>query len=144
MEIFHKRYIQFSGAVIAFFGPVFSTGTREETKWPAQISLDILSWPIDGNMAYASNDIHFLSALTGGFLFGWGMTLFFLGTFVYKLAPDAVRKSVLYGLLSWFCLDSFGSYISGNASNVYFNIVVLLVLVGPLWRPASLSGDKRQ
>jgi hypothetical protein len=48
-----------------------------------------------------------------------------------------VRKSVVTGLLSWFLLDSAGSIASGNASNAIFNVVVLLIAVGPLWRPAG-------
>jgi hypothetical protein len=48
-----------------------------------------------------------------------------------------VRRTVLIGLLSWFCLDSAGSIASGNPSNAVFNVLVLLIAVGPLWRPAK-------
>jgi hypothetical protein len=41
------------------------------------------------------------------------------------------------GALAWFLLDSAGSILSGNASNALFNIVVLALAVGPLWRPAK-------
>ena len=41
------------------------------------------------------------------------------------------------GILAWFVLDSAGSIASGNASNAVFNIAVLLLAVGPLWRPAK-------
>jgi hypothetical protein len=44
----------------------------------------------------------------------------------------------LAGVLAWFVLDSTGSVLSGNASNAFFNVLVLLLAVGPLWRPASL------
>jgi hypothetical protein len=37
-------------------------------------------------------------------------------------------------------LDSAGSIASGNASNAFFNILVLLLAVGPLWRPAKAVG----
>jgi AcrR family transcriptional regulator len=33
--------------------------------------------------------------------------------------------------------DSSGSIASGNASNALFNVLVLLLAVGPLWRPAQ-------
>ena len=59
-----------------------------------------------------------------------------LSTHVYDHAPEAVRRSVLTGVLAWFVLDSAGSAASGNLSNVGFNVLVLLVAVGPLWRPA--------
>ena len=73
------------------------------------------------------------SALTGGFLLGWGVMVLLLRQWVFDAAPDAVRKAVLGGLIAWFLLDSTGSYASGNASNVIFNVLVLATLSGPLW-----------
>ncbi|OYU78604.1 MAG: hypothetical protein CFE32_00780, partial [Alphaproteobacteria bacterium PA3] len=50
-------------------------------------------------------------------------------------AREAVRRTALAGILTWFCLDSAGSIASGNPSNAVANILVLLIAVGPLWRP---------
>lgn len=99
--------------------------------------MDLLSWPIDGVTTWAHPDTHFLSALTGGFLLGWGVTIWVLSGAAYDAAPEAVRRGVLAGLLSWFFLDSAGSIASGNASNAVINVLVLLLAVGPLWRPAT-------
>lgn len=60
-----------------------------------------------------------------------------LAVLVYDKAPEEIRKAVLFGLLSWFVLDSAGSIASGNPSNALFNILVLLIGVGPLWIPAK-------
>jgi hypothetical protein len=102
----------------------------------ARLTLDILSWPLDGLQTFNSPDTRFLSALTGGFLFGWGVTIWCLSAWVYDAAPEAVRKTVLTGVLAWFVLDSAGSIASGTPSNALINIIVLLIAVGPLWRPA--------
>ena len=133
---FHKLWIKVTAVIVGSFGPVFFLGTMEGTLEPARLTLDLLSWPIDGATTYASPDTRFLSALTGGFLLGWGVMLWCLSTWVYDLAPEPVRRAVLVGVLSWFCLDSAGSIASGNASNALFNVLVLLAAVGPLWRPA--------
>jgi hypothetical protein len=109
------------------------------TAEPARLTLDLLSWPIDGATTYTSPDTQFLSALTGGFLMGWGVMIWCLSAWVYPHAPEAVRKTVMAGLLAWFFLDSAGSVASGNASNVVFNVIVLLVAAGPLWRPAKAA-----
>ena len=77
------------------------------------------------------------SALTGGFLLGWGVMIWLLSIWVYDKAPEAVRKTVLIGILTWFVFDSSGSIASGNVSNALFNVLVLLLAVGPLWRPAQ-------
>lgn len=79
----------------------------------------------------------FLTALTGGFLMGWGVTIYCLRKWVFDAAPEGVRKAVLAGLVSWFILDSAGSIASGNHSNVAFNVIVLLMASGPLWFKAK-------
>jgi hypothetical protein len=133
---FHKFWLKITAIVIGSFGPVFFLGTMAATIEPARLTLDLLSWPVDGVTTYDSPDTRFLSALTGGFLLGWGIMIWCLSAWVYDKAPEAVRKTVLVGVLSWFILDSSGSIASGNSSNVFFNIVVLLIAMGPLWQPA--------
>jgi hypothetical protein len=136
---FHKFWLKITAIVIGAFGPVFFLGTIRETSEPARLTLDFLSWPVDGATTYATPDIQFLSALTGGFLLGWSVMIWCLSVWVYDKAPEFVRRSVLIGLLAWFCLDSAGSIASGNSSNAYINVFVLLIAVGPLWRPVTLN-----
>lgn len=133
---FHKFWLKITAIVIGSFGPIFILGTMLTTSEPARWTLDLLSLPLDGVQNYNEPTTRFLSALTGGFLFGWGVMVWFLSSWVYDKAPDAVRKTVLVGVLSWFFLDSAGSIASGNPSNAIINILVLLITVGPLWRPA--------
>ncbi|MEM8696695.1 MAG: hypothetical protein AAGE05_11800 [Pseudomonadota bacterium] len=133
---FHKFWLKITAVVVGSFGPVFFLGTMEATLEPARFSLDLLSWPVDGAQTYEAGDTRFLSALTGGFLLGWGVMIWCLSGRVYDAAPEGVRRAVLTGALSWFVLDSAGSIASGNASNALFNVIILLVAVGPMWRPA--------
>lgn len=134
---FHKKYLKISAFVVGSFGPVFFLGAMLASSEPARLTLDFLSWPLDGQESFADGTTRFLSALTGGFLFGWGMTIWFLSSWVYDHAPNQVRKAVMVGFLSWFVLDSTGSILSGNASNALFNTAVLLIGAGPLWLPAK-------
>ena len=134
---FHKFWLKITAIVVGSFGPVFFLGSMPGTMEPARFTLDLLSWPLDGATTFLSPDTRFLSALTGGFLLGWGVMIWSLSTWVYDAAPEGVRKTVLTGVLAWFLLDSAGSIASGNASNALFNVVVLLIAVGPLWRPAK-------
>ncbi len=134
---FHKFWLKITAFVVGSFAPVFFFGTMISTSEPARLTLDLLSFPIDGASTYSSPDTRFLSALTGGFLLGWGVMIWALSVWVYDKAPEEVRKCVVLGLLSWFLLDSTGSIASGNSSNAIFNIVVLFIAVGPLWKPAK-------
>lgn len=134
---YHKFWLKITAIVVGSFGPIFFLGTMGATLEPARLTLDLLSWPIDGATTYASPDVRFLSALTGGFLLGWGVMIWCLSAWVYDKAPEGVRKAVLTGVLSWFFLDSAGSIASGNGSNVFFNVLVLFIGIGPLWWPAQ-------
>jgi hypothetical protein len=134
---FHKSYLKFTAFVIGSFGPIFFFGTMLATSEPARWTLDFLSWPIDGMQNYDAPTTRFLSALTGGFLLGWGVCVWCLQKWVYDYSPNGVRKTVLVSVLSWFLLDTSGSIASGNISNAFFNVIVLLLAIGPLWRPAK-------
>jgi hypothetical protein len=134
--ISHKFWLKVTAIVVGSFGPVFFLGTMVATSELARLTLDILSWPLDGIQTYTSPDTRFLSALTGGFLFGWGVMIWCLSEWVYDAQPEVVRRAVVAGILAWFVLDSAGSIASGTPSNAFFNIIVLLLAVGPLWRPA--------
>jgi biotin transporter BioY len=141
-QAFHKRWLKVAAVVIGSFAPVFFLGTMVWSSEPARFTMDLLSWPPDGGTTWTHSDTRFLSALTGGFLLGWGVTVWCLAEWVHDHAPEAVRRTVLAGLLAWFVLDSAGSIASGNASNALFNVAVLLLAVGPLWRPACRSGGQ--
>lgn len=136
-QTFHKFWLKITAIVIGSFAPVFFLGTMLSTSEPARFTLDLLGLPLDGVQNYNEPTTRFLSALTGGFLLGWGVMVWCLSAWVYDKAPEQVRRTVVAGLLSWFVLDSSGSIASGNASNAVFNIAVLVLAAGPLWRPAK-------
>jgi hypothetical protein len=137
----HKFWLKVTAVVVGSFGPIFFLGSMKATSEPARFTLDLLSWPLDGLTTFSSPDTHFMSAVTGGFLLGWGTMIWCLSTWVYDKAPEAVRKTVLVGLLAWFFLDGAGSIASGNTSNALFNIIVLAVAVGPMWRPVKEAAN---
>ena len=135
---FHKFWLKITALVVGSFGPIFFLGTLPDTLEPARFTLDILDWPLDGATSYASADTRFLSALTGGFLVGWGVTLWSLSSWAYDLAPEAVRKSVVSGALAWFLLDSAGSVAAGAPSNVLFNCLFLMLAIWELGLNSSV------
>lgn len=83
----HKFWLKITAVVVGSFGPVFFLGSMAPTQEPARLTLDILSWPLDGATTWASPDTRFLSALTGGFLLGWGVMIWCLSSWVYDAAP---------------------------------------------------------
>ena len=133
----HKSWLRVTAVIVGSFGPVFALGSVAATAEPARFTMDLLAWPPDGATTWTHPDTRFLSALAGGFLLGWGVLIWQLATHVYDTCPEGVRRAVLSSLLVWFVVDTAGSVASGNASNAFFNTLVLLVAAGPLWRPAD-------
>jgi hypothetical protein len=136
-QTFHRFWMKITAIIVGSFGPVFFLGAMVPTSAPARLTLDLLGWRLDHPSNFDAVDTRFLSAVTGGFLLGWGVMIWCLSSWVYPLAPNPVRRTVLASLLAWFCLDSAGSIASGNPSNAAFNVGVLLLAVGPMWRPAK-------
>lgn len=130
---FHRNYLKITALVIGAFGPIFFLGTMPSTSGPARWTIDLVSWPLDGGQDVSDPSTRLLLALNAGFLLGWGVMVWLMSTRLYDKAPETVRRIVLTGILTWFVVDSTGSVTSGNASNVLFNLVFLLVGVGPLW-----------
>jgi hypothetical protein len=139
---FHRFWMKMTAIIVGSFGPIFFLGAIARTSAPARLTLDLLGWRLNHPSTYDAVDTRFLSAVTGGFLMGWGVMIWCLSAWVYPLASEPVRRTVVASLLAWFCLDSAGSIASGNPSNAGFNVVVLFLAVGPMWRPAVGDGKK--
>lgn len=136
-HITHKFWLKIAAISIIAYAILFFLGTLKQTDKLIEVILDISSWPIDGLQNYDANSTVFLSALLGGILFGWGILIWLLSSKIYDIAPEQTRKIVLISLISWFVIDGLGSIFSENPNNVIANIFLLLVLVGPLWKPAK-------
>jgi hypothetical protein len=134
---FHKLWLKITAIVVGSFGADLFPRHDElgEGTSPANARNIKLAFEWNHDLRFARHTV--LSALTGGFLLGWGVMIWFLSSWVYDAAPEPVRRAVVTSLAAWFFLDSSGSITSGNTSNVFFNVLVLLVAVGPLWRPAK-------
>ncbi|WP_299691864.1 hypothetical protein [uncultured Tateyamaria sp.] len=136
---FQKNWLLVTGFVIASFAPVMFLGAMQATSAPLQFTLDLLGLPLDGLPVHGDPASRFLAAIMGGLLLGWGALIWCLRAWVFDAAPEGVRRSVVMSVVLWFVLDGAGSVASGHASNVLFNIAILVAAVGPLWRPAPAA-----
>jgi formate/nitrite transporter FocA (FNT family) len=132
----HKLWLKVTAVAIFGYAFLFSLGTIKMFEEPIRFILDISSFPLDNAQNYDAPTTVFLSAIIGGVLAGWGVMIWLMSVWFYDKSPEEVRKTVLIGLLVWFFVDSFGCIISGDSNNAMTNVVLLLFLVGPLWRNA--------
>ena len=121
---FHKFWLKITAFVIGSFGPVCFLGTMNPTSAPARLTLDVLRWRAFGTTGYASADTRLLSALLGGFLLGWGVSIWCLSSWVYDQAPEGVRRSVLTGLIAgsaWTAPDPSPPAIRRTPSSTFLS-----------------------
>lgn len=133
-----RRWFTVAAVVIAGGAPVFSLGA---TQWSGitHWSLDLLSWPLDGDMALDDGGERLLAPILGGILLGWGVTMWGIGRYLYDAAPEAARKVGLIGTTSWLLLDSLGSLAAGIPANAVWNLLFYLIASFGFWRPARLA-----
>ena len=108
----------------------------------AEWSLNLLNGPGGADEAITGS-AQFLTALTGGFLTGWGVMVFALRAWVFDQAPDGVR---LAGLVAWFVVDSSASIAHGAPLNAASNVGFLALGLLPMLAVArgSTSATSRE
>ena len=132
-----KNWLVVTGCVVASFAPVMFLGSMQGATAPVQFTLDVVALPFDGLPVYGAPASRLLAAIMGGLLLGWAALIWGLRAWVFDLAPEGVRRSVVLSFVAWFVLDGAGSIASGHASNVLFNVPLLAAGIGPLWRPVQ-------
>ncbi|MCL1598330.1 MAG: hypothetical protein M3094_04040 [Actinomycetia bacterium] len=119
------------------FGVVIGLAALPATSTPAVLLTDLVFWPIDGAQSL-TQEARLLSAIVGGVMVGWGVTLVLLTQKVYPREPDLVSTVIRGGVWAWFVVDSIGSIAVGSPVNVVLNIGFLLVFVLP-WRRVATA-----
>jgi len=94
--------------------------------------LDRILWPLDGADMETTAGMRLLSAIGGGVMFGWGVTLWYVAGPVLEADSGLAKRILTAGILSWFALDSVGSVIAGAPLNLLGNLLFLIAFMVPL------------
>jgi hypothetical protein len=85
-----------------------------------------------------------LTAIVGGVLAGWAVTMWMVVDRVHERDPASARAILRPGLAVWFVVDSIGSVVSGGALNVVGNLGFVVLFGVPLvWAPRRRSATPR-
>lgn len=114
------------------FGLVAAAGSHPATAGPWSAMLDFARWPIDGLESAASPEARILSAVGGGIVAGWGLTLWWLLAGPIARGDAGARTIYLASLGLWFVIDSTGSIAAGWPLNAVLNVAFLLALAVPV------------
>ncbi|MBC8998621.1 hypothetical protein IAI51_18985 [Pseudomonas sp. N40(2020)] len=80
----------------------------------------------------AVNYIDLLHVVLGAVLVGWGVALFLMVRYFYKLQPLLVSRVVTVSILCWAVPDTAYSLWSGFWQNAVLNVVFIAVFFPPL------------
>lgn len=113
-------------------GLMWASGAIPGFDAPAVWMLDLLSWPIDGRPGGLNPAATFMSAIGGGVLAALGVLNWLLIAPALEAGDWRILDAALASVFTWFVIDSTGSVLSGNAPNVFFNVVILGLYVAPI------------
>ena len=126
-------WLRLSAYMLLAFVAIWFLAVFPPIDRPASLLIDFLDWPVDRGSEFLSDDVRWLSAI------GSGLLAFMAMNHLLVVAPELeagnfrVLKGSAIALLSWYLIDSVGSYAVGVPSNIFFNTVFLGLLLGPLW-----------
>ncbi len=101
---------------------------------------DLLIWPYDGNPGELDQVTRFISAISGGIMIGWGLLLWMTVTQVLPRAPEVARRMILISIVTWFVIDSAGSFVSGVPLNVIGNLLFVIAFLVPVRALGKTNG----
>lgn len=107
----------------------------------ANLFVDFVFYPLDGNPRIASPDARLLMAICGGLTAGIAVMIWMVVDKVYTHDPAAARSIILTGLGTWCALDSLGSLAAGAPINAAVNLLILGAFAWPL--RASIVAHKQ-
>lgn len=92
---------------------------------------DILFWPIDGAPTGFDQVGYTLNAVLGGVMVGWGVLMLQLTRGPITQGNGHIAYMMLISIISWFVVDSIGSFLAGTYLNIALNVTFLIVFVPP-------------
>ncbi len=125
--------------ILIAFGLLMMLSVFTSANVVLALFLDLAFLPVDGAQAITSEAGWLVIAVSGGLLTGWGSMIYLVTTRVYMSDPVVGGQIVLLPILAWFCVDSFGSVMSG----AWFNVVLNLGFVALFALPVLLNGRRR-
>lgn len=125
-------WLKVAAATVVGFGLMMTAAAVPSLMQPTALLLDLVFFPLDHSPTMSEPVVRLLSAICGGVLVGWGVSLWQIVTRLLPRDPSLARQLILTGVSSWFVIDSCGSIASGGHWNVLGNIGFLLIFVIPV------------
>jgi hypothetical protein len=94
--------------------------------------IDAAFWGSEPVPAAASRYAAWVHAVLGGAMAGWGVSLTFVVHHAFRRREPWARSCVLWGLATWFVIDTVASLRFGVHANALLNLALLVAAAPPL------------
>lgn len=124
-----QAWVKTAAALVAAVGLVFALAAWPPLAGPLVFGVDLFIWPLDGLQTLAAPETRVFMAISGGLMFGWGVTLWKLAAHLMPTDPAAVRSITMTGLYCWFAVDSLASVMAGVPVNAVANVSFVVLFL---------------
>jgi hypothetical protein len=114
------------------FGLVSALSAAAPLSGPMGLVLDAVFWPLDGGQRAMASETRLLLAILGGITLGWGVMIWQLAGAPLARDPATIRPIIRISVISWFVVDSAGSFLAGAPLNVVANVAFAAAFLIPL------------
>ncbi len=131
----HQRctaFLQIASLVVIAFGLLMVTALFTPTRALLFLLQDLAFLPLDGQQPTGDPLTGLWTAISGGLMVGWGLSLLLVTRLVYLADPSIGRRIILPSVVAWFLFDSLGSLVVGAWFNVVLNGGFLALFALPL------------
>ena len=129
------KFLMFVAVLFMVYSVLWGLAPFDNFNLPARLILDISDWPLDNYASPLDKNTQWLTAISAGLLAAISV---FLGGIVVPAIREGnsrIIRTTLLAMTVWFIIDGVGSIASGVTSNVFFNLIYLvLVLIPLLWK----------
>lgn len=114
------------------FGLVSALSAFAPLSGPMGLVLDAVFWPLDAGQGTAAGETRLLLAIMGGVICGWGVMIWHLAGAPLARDPATIRPVIRVSVISWFVVDSAGSFLAGAPLNVAANVAFAAMFLIPM------------
>ena len=134
------KLVRIASILLIAFGVFFALVSVPVLAGPTYAFIDLVDWPIDGNVELDSV-AKMLCAIAGGLSAGFGVFMYLIVAPLVERGDPLGRKAIP-ALLVWYVVDSGGSVLAGAPLNAVSNAAFLALLIAPLLLVGQAKADQ--
>ena len=114
------------------FAFVWGLAPYQPINAPSRILLDILDWPFgDAALVFDRSEM-WLSSIGAGLVVAISIMLLGIVAPAVKNSDRKIVRVTIWAFIAWYIVDGAGSAASGVLSNIFFNTILLVLILIPL------------